>query len=180
MELKSCNKFWYVILVSFILCKGLKQLIPPFLWHREACRVQAGKLPLALMSLNEDQPSSVKLKRSCLQKKTSFRKLCCVKISEQLVDGERLGKQETPLLRTAVCPVITTCKKNPIQVCSHAGAGVRAGEGRQLLGEEEAGGIGQHVQSGLSSLFATASLCPTALFWFRHHNRINLIFFVTL
>lgn len=111
MELKSCNKFWYVILVSFILCKGLKQLIPPFLWHREACRVQAGKLPLALMSLNEDQPSSVKLKRSCLQKKTYFRKQYCVKISEQLVDGVRLGKQETPLLRTAVCPVITTCKK---------------------------------------------------------------------
>ena len=100
------------------------------------------------------------------------------KISEQ-VDGETLGKQETPLLRAAVCPH-HYMQKNPIQICSRAGAGVRAGEGRRLLGEEEAGGIGQHVQSGLSSLFATASLCLTALFWFLHHNRINLIFFAAL
>lgn len=27
MKLKFCNKFWYLILDSFILCKGLKQLI---------------------------------------------------------------------------------------------------------------------------------------------------------
>lgn len=178
MELKSCNKFWYVILVSFILCKGLKQLIPPFLWHREACRVQAGKLPLALMSLNEDQPSSVKLKRSCLQKTPYFRKQYCVKNQWAAGGWSETRKTRNSPTEDSSLPCHHCMQKNPIQVCSHAGAGVRAGEGRQLLGE--AGGIGQHIQSGLSSLFATASLCPTALIWFLHHNRINLIFFATL
>lgn len=39
-------------------------------------------------------------------------------------------------------------QKSPLQTCSPAGAGVRAGQGRWLLAE--AGGTSQHISSGLS------------------------------
>lgn len=137
---------------------------------------QLGNSPLLSSVLpNEDQPSSAELKRSCFQKKTPSRKQLHVKIRERLVDGETLWQQETPL-RTAVCPVITTCKKTT-QICHRADARVKAGEGTWLLGEEETGGMGRHVPSSLSSIFATIFLCSTTLFWFLHHNRINLVFF---
>lgn len=121
MKLKFCNKFWYVILDSFILSKGLKQLIVLFLWHRGACCVQAfySMNPLyqlgnsTLLSFLQMRTSSVKLKRSCFQKKTSSRKQFCLKINEQLVNGETLRKQETPLLRPAVCPISTTGRNPP-------------------------------------------------------------------
>lgn len=58
--------------------------------------------------------------------KMSSRKQFCVKINEQLVDGLILREQETPLLRTAVCPIITTCK----ETLSSSAAGVRAGKWR--------------------------------------------------
>lgn len=182
MKLKFCNKFCYVILESFILCKGLKQLILLFLWHRGPCCVQAfysmnalyqlENSPLAFISLDEDQPSSVKLKRSCFQKKTSSRKQFCVKINEQLVNGETLRKQETPLLRTAVCPISPTCR-NPL---SRSAA-------LQVVGWGQARGDScWQRQEGLvntAHLGYSASLCPTALFWFLCHNRINLIFFTS-
>lgn len=126
--------------------------------------------------------SSVNFKRSCFWKKMSSRKQFCVKISEQLVDRETPGNQEAPLLRTAVCPVITTRKKNhhypDLQPCRCWSEGRR--------GETAAGrGRGSRNRSACSiwfipPIFATASLCPTALFWFLHNKRINLLFFASL
>lgn len=68
MKLKFCNKFWYVILDSFILCKGLKQLILLFLWHRGACCVQVfyGMNPLYQLG-NSPLLSSLQMRTSPAQ-----------------------------------------------------------------------------------------------------------------
>lgn len=156
MKLKFCNKFWYVILDSFILSKGLKQLIVQFLWHRGACCVlavysmnplyQLGNSPLLSSLQMRTSPAQLSWREAVFRRKHLLES--CVKINEHLVNGETLRKQETPLLRTAVCPISTVCR-NPLQTCSPAGAGVRAGQERWLL--TEAGGISQHISSGLSS-----------------------------
>lgn len=119
----------------------------------------AGKFPLAVIFLNEDWHSSVNFKRGCFRKKTSSRKAVLHK-NQWAAGGQRdtWETRNSPTDGSSLPCHRYMQKKISIHICSCAGAGDRAGEGRRLLGEAE--GIGQHVPPGLSPCLCNSLSVP--------------------
>lgn len=132
----------------------------------------AGKLPLAVIFLNEDWSSSVDFKRSCFPKKMSSRKAVLCK-NQWAAGGQRdTCKTRNSTTEGSSLPCHHYMQKISIQICSCAGAGNRAGEGRQRWGRRN-----QHIPSGLSPCLCNSLSVPccTVLVSPSQENKLDIL-----